>query len=106
MSEKLAAPASSLVKALDVLLALEQSPEGRGVTDIARALGLPKSAVHRLLVKFQACGFVQQRAETSRYTLGPVWLGWDCAPPTSSRHAVWHVRLWRHWRKRWERPFF
>src|SRR5438309_36366 len=40
--------------------------------DIARALGLPKSAVHRLLVTFQACGFVQQQAETSRYTLGPV----------------------------------
>jgi IclR family acetate operon transcriptional repressor len=72
MSEKLAAPATSLVKALDVLLALEQSPEGRGVTDIARALGLPKSAVHRLLVTFQACGFVQQQAQTSRYTLGPV----------------------------------
>jgi len=72
MVEKLAAPATSLVKALDVLLTLEQSPEGRGVTDIARALGLPKSAVHRLLVTFQACGFVQQQAETSRYSLGPV----------------------------------
>src|SRR5438067_1094353 len=72
MSDKLAAPATSLVKALDVLLALEQSPAGRGVTDIARALGLPKSAVHRLLVTFQACGFVQQQTETSRYTLGPV----------------------------------
>jgi DNA-binding IclR family transcriptional regulator len=42
------------------------------VTDIARALGLPKSAVHRLLVTFQACGFVQQQPESSRYTLGPV----------------------------------
>src|SRR5262245_474630 len=72
MPEKLAAPATSLVKALDVLLALEDCPEGRGVTDIARALGLPKSAVHRLLVTFQACGFVQQQSETSRYTLGPV----------------------------------
>src|SRR5437764_11855481 len=72
MSEKLAAPATSLVKALDVLLALEDSPAGRGVTDIARALGLPKSAVHRLLVTFQACGFVQQQPETSRYSLGPV----------------------------------
>src|SRR5215471_21150223 len=72
MSDKLAAPATSLVKALDVLLALEDCPEGRGVTDIARALGLPKSAVHRLLVTFQACGFVQQQPETSRYTLGPV----------------------------------
>jgi len=72
MTEKLAAPATSLVKALHVLLALENSPEGRGVTEIARALGLPKSAVHRLLVTFQACGFVQQQPETSRYTLGPV----------------------------------
>jgi DNA-binding IclR family transcriptional regulator len=72
MSEKLLAPATSLVKALHVLLALEQSPAGRGVTDIARALGLPKSAVHRLLVTFQACGFVQQLSENSRYTLGPV----------------------------------
>src|SRR5215813_3346999 len=72
MSEKLPAPATSLVKALHVLLALEQSPAGRGVTDIARALGLPKSAVHRLLVTFQACGFVQQQPDTSRYTLGPV----------------------------------
>src|SRR5215471_6007926 len=72
MSEKLPAPATSLVKALHVLLALEQSPAGRGVTDIARALGLPKSAVHRLLVTFQACGFVQQQPGSSRYTLGPV----------------------------------
>ena len=55
-----------------MLLALEESPAGRGVTDIARALGLPKSAVHRLLVTFQACGFVQQQPESSRYTLGPV----------------------------------
>lgn len=66
------APATSLVKALQVLLALEHSPEGRGVTDIARTLGLPKSAVHRLLVTFHACGFVQQDADTSRYSLGPV----------------------------------
>ena len=72
MTEKIAAPATSLVKALHVLLALEESPAGRGVTDIARALGLPKSAVHRLLVTFQACGFVQQQPETSRYALGPV----------------------------------
>ena len=95
MSEKLAAPATSLVKALDVLLALEQSPEGRGVTDIARALGLPKSAVHRLLVTFQACGFVLQQTETRRYTRGAVRVLWGCALPISSRHAVWHVLIWK-----------
>ena len=63
--------ATSLVKALRVLLALEDWPAGRGVTDIARELGLPKSAVHRLLVTFQRLGFVQQHPPTSRYSLGP-----------------------------------
>jgi DNA-binding IclR family transcriptional regulator len=70
MAEKVAAHATSLVKALRVLVALEGYPEGRGVTDIARELGLPKSAVHRLLVTFRACGFVQQQPHSSRYTLG------------------------------------
>ena len=70
MTKTSPAQATSLVKALRVLLALEESSEGRGVTEIARALELPKSAVHRLLVTFQAHGFVQQRPD-SRYTLGP-----------------------------------
>jgi DNA-binding IclR family transcriptional regulator len=70
MSVKPASLATSLLKALRVLLVLEDSPAGRGVTDIARALGLPKSAVHRLLVTFQELGFVQQQAD-SRYRLGP-----------------------------------
>jgi DNA-binding IclR family transcriptional regulator len=67
---KSASLATSLIKALRVLLALEDSPAGRGVTDMARALGLPKSAVHRLLVTFQEMGFVQQQ-DDSRYILGP-----------------------------------
>ena len=63
--------ATSLIKALRVLLALESSVDGRGVSEIARSLGLPKSAVHRLLVTFRDYGFVQQSAADSRYTLGP-----------------------------------
>jgi DNA-binding IclR family transcriptional regulator len=70
MSNKPAAQATSLVKALRVLLALADHPEGRGVTDLARTLGLPKSAVHRLLATFQAHSFVQQQ-QNSRYSLGP-----------------------------------
>jgi IclR family KDG regulon transcriptional repressor len=70
MSETAVAQATSLVKALRVLLALEERPEGGGVTEIARALGLSKSAVHRLLVTFQEHGFVQQQ-QSRRYTLGP-----------------------------------
>ncbi len=70
MEEKAITQATSLVKALRVLTALEGYPAGRGVTDVARALDLPKSAVHRLLVTFQACGFVQQLPHGSRYALG------------------------------------
>lgn len=69
MVETAPGQATSLVKAIRVLLALEAYPEGRGVTELARELGLPKSAVHRLLVTFQAHGFVQQRSD-SRYSLG------------------------------------
>ena len=61
---------TSLVKALRILLALADSPDGRGVTNIAQALDLPKSAVHRLLVTFQELGFVQKQPK-SLYTLGP-----------------------------------
>lgn len=71
MSEKSTVLATSLVKALQVLLALADSAEGRGVTDVARALGLPKSAVHRLLATFREYGFVQQTPDHGRYTLGP-----------------------------------
>jgi DNA-binding IclR family transcriptional regulator len=71
MGEKTPHTATSLVKALQVLLALEEKPAGRGVTDIARALGLPKSAVHRLLVTFQAHGFVQKLPQEAHYALGP-----------------------------------
>jgi DNA-binding IclR family transcriptional regulator len=71
MEAKTIAQATSLRKALRVLTALEGYPAGRGVTDIARALALPKSAVHRLLVTFQACAFVQQLPHSSRYALGP-----------------------------------
>jgi DNA-binding IclR family transcriptional regulator len=71
MVETTRPPATSLVKALQVLLALEETPAGRGVTEIARALGLPKSAVHRLLVTFQAYGFVQKLPQDARYALGP-----------------------------------
>ena len=62
--------ATSLVKALRILLELEFSTDGRGVTDISRSLGLPKSAVHRVLVTFRDYGFVKQSSTDSRYTLG------------------------------------
>lgn len=63
------ATASSLLKALRILMALDNHPAGRGITELARELRLPKSAVHRILTTFQSCGFVQQHLD-SRYTMG------------------------------------
>lgn len=73
MAKATSAQSTSLIKALRVLLALEHetASEGKGVSEIARELGLPKSAVHRLLVTFQAHGFVQQDARSRHYRLGP-----------------------------------
>jgi len=70
MADRSPASATSLVKALRVLLALEETPEARGVTEVARALDLPKSAVHRILVTFQEHGFVRQAPQGRRYELG------------------------------------
>ncbi len=71
MPESTTAQSTSLLKALRVLSTLEHAPEGKGVSDIARELGLPKSAVHRLLVTFQAHGYVQQEPRRRHYRLGP-----------------------------------
>jgi DNA-binding IclR family transcriptional regulator len=71
MAESTSAQSTSLIKALRVLLALEEASDGKGVSDIARELDLPKSAVHRLLVTFQAHGFVQQESRRRNYRLGP-----------------------------------
>ncbi len=73
MAESTAAQSTLLTKALRVLFALEaqNASDGKGVSEIARELDLPKSAVHRLLVTFQAHGFVQQDARSRHYRLGP-----------------------------------
>ncbi|HTF32702.1 MAG TPA: IclR family transcriptional regulator [Myxococcota bacterium] len=56
-------------KALDVLFHLHEAAQPRGVTAIARCLGLPKSSVHRLLAALGRRGLVEQDAE-GRYRLG------------------------------------
>jgi DNA-binding IclR family transcriptional regulator len=71
MGESASALSTSLLKALRVLSVLENAPEGKGVSEIARELDLPKSAVHRLLVTFQAHGFVRQDVRSRHYRLGP-----------------------------------
>jgi DNA-binding IclR family transcriptional regulator len=60
---------TSIEKALDVLFLLHRERAPRGVTQIGRALGLPKSSVHRLLAALSSRGLVE-RDERGRYRTG------------------------------------
>lgn len=59
--------ATRVVAVLDLLGA---APEGLGVSDIARALGVHRSTVSRLLGTLAAGGMVERDAGTRRYRLG------------------------------------
>lgn len=63
-------PARTADRALRVLLAFRQRPEW-GVSDLARALGLDKANIHRLLTTLAGRGFVLADPDTRRYRLGP-----------------------------------
>ena len=57
----------TLVKGLEVLEALAQSDSSRGVSDLARELGLTKSNVHRTLQTLCAAGYVRQNEVSGEY---------------------------------------
>jgi hypothetical protein len=60
---------TSVDKALDVCEALSLVPGGVALTDLARAVGLPRPSVHRLLAGLKRRGYVRQDDETQRYSL-------------------------------------
>ena len=59
----------SIEKAIDVLLHLHGVGGGAGVSEVGRALDLPKSSVHRILKTLVRRGFVE-RDEEGRYRPG------------------------------------
>lgn len=59
----------AFVKGLRVIEALAASNEPRGVSDLARELGLTKSNVHRLLTTLTAHGYLRQNEQTSNYEM-------------------------------------
>ena len=67
--DRAAPTATSLDKAIDVLLALNRAPGALGVTEVGRATGLPKSSAHRLLQQLARRGLVEQDAR-GRYRPG------------------------------------
>ena len=63
--------ASTVEKAIDVLFCLHDMSEPWGVSELSRALKLPKSSVHRLLVSLRRRGLVESD-ERGRYRPGIV----------------------------------
>ena len=56
---------------MGILLAFTDGDRALGVSEIARSLDLPKSAVHRILGSLVKTGFVQKEEPGARYRLGP-----------------------------------
>jgi len=58
-------------RAMGILLAFTEGDRVLGVSEIARSLNLPKSAVHRILASLVRTGFVERDETGARYRLGP-----------------------------------
>src|ERR1700749_4731741 len=54
----------------NVLLAFTAGQAALGVTEIAKQLGMPKSAVHRTLTSLCRTGLVRRENGTTKYRLG------------------------------------
>lgn len=64
-------PLRSVRRALDVLRAFEPPPHCRGVSDLARDLGLSKGTIHLLVKVLEREGFLERDPPTRKYQLGP-----------------------------------
>jgi DNA-binding IclR family transcriptional regulator len=61
---------TSVDKAFEVCEALSHEPAGMSVSELSRALSLPRPTVHRLLAVLRRRGYVRQDEETQKYSLG------------------------------------
>jgi IclR family acetate operon transcriptional repressor len=70
-SENTSQRVATVERAADILLLFTQSGEPNlGVTEITKALGLSKAAVHRILASLRSRGFIDLIEESRRYALG------------------------------------
>jgi IclR family acetate operon transcriptional repressor len=60
----------SVERALELLEALAETGEAKGVSELARATGLPVATIHRLLATMVSRGYVRQDTGSHKYTLG------------------------------------
>ena len=81
----------SVSRALAVLDLLADAPEGRGVSDIARELGVHKSSASRLLATLRGGGLVEVNASSGRLELGTGFL--RLAARVGQRSELTHIAL-------------
>lgn len=62
--------AKSLNKAIDILVALGQVPEGMSLPDIALMVSQPKSTIHRLLTALEGRRFVRYESDARLWKIG------------------------------------
>jgi DNA-binding IclR family transcriptional regulator len=81
----------TIVKVFSLMELLAMSEQPLGVSAIALQLQLQKSNVHRLLQTLKALGYVQQHAETSRYSL--TLKTWEFGMKVAGRNTIKRVAL-------------
>jgi len=61
----------SVKRVSDILSLFSFEKHSRGITEISKIIGLPKSTVSSLVKTMSEVGFLEQDTETKRYRLGP-----------------------------------
>lgn len=61
----------TLLKAFDILDCFENDVQEIGIKEIATAIGMPQSSVHRIIQSLEFVGLIFQNKETKKYRIGP-----------------------------------
>lgn len=83
----------ALVRATRILDAMSADGRPKGVSALARSLGLPKSTVHGLCRTLVELGLLL-RVGPAQFTIGPHVLGWANAFQSQSDLTVEFTRVW------------
>jgi DNA-binding IclR family transcriptional regulator len=70
----------AVVRVMDILDLLQDSPDGRSLLEVSEAVGLPRSSSYRYLSTLETRGYVQREGGNGLYRFGLAFL------PTPGRH--------------------
>jgi IclR family acetate operon transcriptional repressor len=64
----------AVVRVMDILDLLQDSPDGRSLLEVSKALGLPRSSAYRYLSTLETRGYVQRDGANGTYRFGLAFL--------------------------------